>query len=369
MNFRFHELKPLCLYVIQNLHKKVLIGKTKFLIAGICAVSLFGFLTMYSMDSQNQTLSFNKILDYAEASEHNSHVIELSAEPLPNGQLAYKMVSHVVDPDGANIDLTSNYSDQPSIPGPIIIVDEGDEIEISLTNNIPENSSFASNLVSLHVHGVHYEITSDGTLQSVNGVSDQGAAPGETRSFHWVAGPGTAGSWPYHDHTLIDTNGAEHKGLFGMILVNPASNEVKAAKGKNPVTVDIEDIKKEFVLYLGDDAFWGMEIDSDGKQTPLWVNPTLKAKKHDYVRFHLIALGTDIHEFKMTKYKWLFPGTSDKINKVDIGPLENHQFTVKTKNGQAKYFDNNESNKLMGMKGKFVGTNNGGPSIPGESPL
>jgi FtsP/CotA-like multicopper oxidase with cupredoxin domain len=315
-------------------------------------------------------LSFNKILEFAEASEQNSHVIELSAEPLPNGQLAYKMVSHFVNPDGDNVDLTSNYSTQPSIPGPIIIVDEGDEIEISLTNNIPENSSFASNIVSLHVHGVHYEITSDGTLVSVNGVSDQGAAPGETRTFHWNAGPGTAGSWPYHDHTLIDTNGAEHKGLFGMVLVNPASNEVKTVKGNTPETIDIADIKKEFVLYLGDDAFWGMEIDNtSGDQTPLWVNPTLQAKKNDYVRFHLIALGADTHEFQMSKYKWLSPGTSDKINKVDIGPLENHQFTVKTKNGPAEYVDNNESNKLMGMKGTFVGTKTGGTSTQGVSPI
>ena len=346
-----------------------MLGGTKFLIAGICAVSLFGFLTFFTVDSQNQTLSFNKILEFAEASEPNLHVIELSAEPLPNGQLAYKMVSHFVNPDGENTNLTSNYSTQPSIPGPIIIVDEGDEIEISLTNNIPENSSFASNLVSLHVHGVHYEITSDGTLMSVNGVSDQGAAPGETRTFHWIAGTGTAGSWPYHDHTLIDTNGAEHKGLFGMILVNPASNEVKVVKGNSPETVDIADIKKEFVLYLGDDAFWGMEIASDGVQTPLWVNPTLQAKNNDYVRFHLIALGTDIHEFQMSKYQWLFPGTSDKINKVDIGPLENHQFTVKTKNGPAQYIDNNESNKLMGMRGTFVGTSTGGSSTPGVSPI
>ena len=345
------------------------IGKSKFLITGVCAFALFGFLTLFTLDSQNQTLSFDKFLNFADAGVQPLHEITLSANALGNGQYAYKMEEHILTNEEGVTDLTNNYSDQPSIPGPIIVVDEGDEIEISLTNNIPENSSFASNIVSLHVHGVHYEITSDGTLMSVNGVSDQGAAPGETRTFEWIAGPGTAGSWPYHDHTLIDTNGAEHKGLFGMILVNPASNEVKAVKGNNPEIVDIADIKKEFVLYLGDDAFWGMEIDSDGVQTPLWVNPTLEAKNNDYVRFHLIALGTDIHEFQMSKYQWLFPGTSDKTNKVDIGPLENHQFTVKTKNGPAQYFDNNESNKLMGMKGTFVGTSTGGPSTPGVSPI
>ena len=183
-----------------------------------------------------------------------------------------------------------------------------------------------------------------------------------------------------------------------MILVNPASNEVKAVKGNNSENkgnqgngidansenkgnqgksadakteiVDIADIKKEFVLYLGDDAFWGMEIDNvSEEQTPVWVNPTLKAKNNDYVRFHLIALGTDIHQFQMTKYQWLIPGTSDKINKVDIGPLAHHQFTVKTKNGSALYMDKNESNKLMGMSGTFVGSPSGGTSEPGVNPF
>jgi FtsP/CotA-like multicopper oxidase with cupredoxin domain len=349
----------------------MLFGKPKFLIAGVCAVALFGFLTLFTMDSQNQTLSFDKFLNFAEASEHPIHEIILSANALGNGQYAYKMESHELTNEEGVTDLTDNYSDKPSIPGPIIVVDEGDEIRLTLENNIPENESLPSEIVSLHVHGVHYDINSDGTLASVNGQVDQGAAPGGDYDFVWIAGPGTAGSWPYHDHTYIDTNGAEHKGLFGMILVNPESNEVEVIKGNIPQTVEIKHIKKEFVLYLGDDAFWGMEIenDNDGEQTPLWVNPTLNVKQNDYVRFHLIALGTDIHEFQMTEYEWLYPGTSDKINKVDIGPLENHQFTVKAKKGTAQYFDNNESNKLMGMEGTIVGSPTGGTSIPGESPI
>jgi len=345
--------------------------KRKFLIAGICAVSLFGFLTLFTVDSQNQTLLFDKIINFADAEGHPIHEITLSANALGNGQYAYKMEEHILTQDGeADIYLTDNYSDQPSIPGPILVLNEGDEVRITLQNKIPENESLPSEIVSLHVHGVHYDIFSDGTLVSVNEQGNQGAAPEGEFDFVWVAGPGTAGSWPYHDHTYIDTNGAEHKGLFGMIIVNPASNEVKTVKGNTPETIEIADIKKEFVLYLGDDAFWGMEIDNTSEeQTPLWVNPDLQAKKNDYVRFHLIALGADTHEFQMTKYKWLSPGTSDKINKVDIGPLENHQFTVKTKNGPAQYVDNNESNKLMGMKGTFVGTKTGGTSTPGVSPI
>jgi FtsP/CotA-like multicopper oxidase with cupredoxin domain len=317
--------------------------------------------TMASLESFIPTISRT-----AQATEHNTHTIHMTAEELPNGQLAYKMLGHTVSGESGTVNLTSKYSEDASIPGPTIVINEGDEVSLTIHNSI---TSRPDQLVSVHVHGVHYEITSDGTLAHINMVGDQGAYPSGSFTYHWIAGPGTAGTWPYHDHTFGGINGAENKGLFGTLIVNPASSTVKAVQGNAIQDVSISQIKKDFVLYLGDDAFWGMEIDENGNQTPLWVNPTLKAKNDDYVRFHLIALGTDMHKFQMSQYQWVDPGTTSKINMVDIGPLENHQFTVKTKNGTAQYIDQNESNKLMGMRGTFVGSAAGGTSIPGPSPI
>ena len=301
----------------------------------------------------------------AQAASGNVHDIEMTAVELPNGLLAYKMLSHEVT-DSSNVvtDITSRYSSDASIPGPVIVISEGDEVFLTINNDI---TSRPDQQVSVHVHGVHYDIQSDGTLQHVNKVGDQGAYPGGSYTYHWIAAPGTAGTWPYHDHNFGGINGAEHRGLFGAVIVNPASGEVQGADGDKIETVQISDIKKDFVLYLGDDAFWGMEIDQSGDETPLWVNPTLKAETSDYVRFHLIALGTDFHEFKLPGYKWVDPGTNELINEKEIGPLENHQFTVKTRPGNSPYMDMNISNSLMGMKGSFSGA--AGDSIPGPSPL
>jgi FtsP/CotA-like multicopper oxidase with cupredoxin domain len=312
------------------------------------------------------TSSTSGLIPSAEAAPSYNHVITLGTAQLDNGQVAYKMVSHTKTPHGggATIDLTSNYSSDPSIPGPTIVLTEGDTVDLTIENNL------GTGIVGVHVHGVHYDINSDGTLEHINHLADQGATPGSPFTVHWSAGPGTVGTWPYHDHTFGGLNGAENKGLFGTVIVNPAGGQVKTIIGNSVQNVAVSSIKKDFVLYLGDDAFWGMEINSaTGKQTPLWVNPTLKAKTGDYVRFHLIALGTDLHTFQMSKYQWLDPGTSNKINKVDIGPLENHQFTIQTKTGTAQYFDQNTSNNLMGMAGTFVGSTSGGVSIPGPSPL
>lgn len=296
----------------------------------------------------------------AEAVDSKTHEITLVAEQLENGLLAYRMESHTVDYGSDTEDITDRYSSEASIPGPTIVIDEGDEVSLTIENDI------GSSIVSVHVHGVHYEITSDGTLEHINAIEDQGAQGSGSFTYHWVAGAGTAGTWPYHDHTFGGINGAEHRGLFGTLIVNPASGKIPL--DKNDV-IDVSDLDKQFVLYVNDDAFWGMEIDKNGNQTPLWTNPTFGAKTGDYVRFHLIALGTDtVHEFELENHKWLDPGTDNLISSKQIGPLENHAFTIEAKKGNSEYSDESFSNKLMGMEGVLKVTDSGADSEPSDVP-
>jgi len=244
-----------------------------------------------------------------------THEIKISAVRIDSEKLAYKMESYEIVQNGESTDITDKYPDGATIPGPTIVLREGDRVELTLTNDIGEG------IVSIHPHGIHYEITSDGTYQVINGESDQGAADGDSIEYEWEAGEGTAGTWPYHDHMFGTINGAEAKGLFGTIIVNPASNKVDALVDGGADEISVNDISKEFVMFVTDDAFWANEI-SGGEHTALWTNPTLVAASNEYVRFHLIALGTDFHEFELENYEWLDPGTDDAINTKTIGPLE-----------------------------------------------
>lgn len=276
-----------------------------------------------------------------------THEIELTAEETQddgfgNKLMAYKMISHKIDGNS----VTDRYSPDATIPGPTIELTEGDTVYITLSNAIPGSDSFVpgiSKQISVHVHGVHYDILSDGTLKVINQIDDEGAGAGLVEKhieykYKWNVAPGTAGTWAYHDHNFETHNGAEHKGLFGAIIVNP---------------IGVPSYAKEYILYMGDDAFWGMEINgANKKQSKHGVNPTLSARSDSNVRFHLIALGTDIHTFKLNGYRWVDPGTNNLINQVAIGPLEKHVFTVKAKQSSF-YVDRNFSNQLMGMRGKF----------------
>ena len=140
----------------------------------------------------------------AEAQDPKTHEINMAAQKLPNGQLAYQMVSHVID----GTDVTEQrygLNPVPTIPGPVLVLDEEDTVLLTLHNELGEGC------VSVHVHGVHYEIESDGTLAGVNKVVDSCAQPDVPYTFTWNAAPGSAGTWPYHDHTFGSELGAEDK--------------------------------------------------------------------------------------------------------------------------------------------------------------
>ncbi len=281
------------------------------------------------------------------------HIIEMTAEKKSVGStgdelLAYKMVSHTVG--GTNI--TSRYSTEATIPGPTIVLTEGDTVRLTIRNGINVDHQ----QVSVHVHGVHYKILSDGSLKIINKVLDEGAynTSGDFYTYLWDVALGTAGTWPYHDHNFENHNGSEDRGLFGAVIVNPASGVVTASNGSSITTVPVTSIKKDYVLYLNDDAFWGMSVDGTSKQqTPLGTNPVLEATSGDNVRFHLIAMGTYLTQFKLDGYQWVDPGTAHMINAKSIGPLEKHVFTIKAA-GSATYMNTNFSRSLMGMHGSFV---------------
>ena len=132
------------------------------------------------------------------------HQIELWAEKMPAGAaggndlFAYRMNSHVISGlDGSNgTDVTSRYAAVPTIPGPTIVINEGDEVEITLKHEFDPGDSTKLEQVSVHVHGVHYDILSDGTLKFINLVEDESAVPTMSYTYRWVAAPGTAGAWP-----------------------------------------------------------------------------------------------------------------------------------------------------------------------------
>jgi FtsP/CotA-like multicopper oxidase with cupredoxin domain len=279
-------------------------------------------------------MAFDSLIAVNAAEAGEQHAITLKASALPSGQLAYEMVSHKVkSADGRERDATGRYAPGPTSPGPTLVMKEGDTAEVTLQHGITGSSQ----PVSIHVHGVHFKIDSDGTMKALNGVSDQAAFPGRTYTYRWTAAPGTAGTWAYHDHTFGNPMlGAEDKGLFGMLIVNPASGKVPALVDGKVVDVDLSEVKREFMLWMHETTFWGQELNhivEGGKEIPLWTNPTVGARLGEKVRFHVIGLGTAVHTFHLHGHRWIEPGTTAAVDTVNIGPISRTSFVVKAGEG------------------------------------
>lgn len=92
------------------------------------------------------------------------------------------------------------------VPGPVLTVNQGDRVVVTLVNHLPVSTS-------IHWHGISVPNADDG----VAGVTQDAVKPGDSFTYEFVAkDPGTY--W-YHSHQ--DTWGQIPKGLFGAFVVKP----------------------------------------------------------------------------------------------------------------------------------------------------
>ena len=181
-------------------------------------------------------------------------------ETLPNGQPAYRL-------DG---------SPTATIPGPTLIVEEGDVVTI---NGVDDDFS----------------------------VMDQTDTDGSPSIYTFTAS--TPGTYVYKDESsaLI--------GLFGAVIVNAASGDAGSyvdGKSGSVTAVDLNELDKEFVMFMVGSTFWGSEING-GSESPLWTNPTISAVQGDLVRFHILSVGPG-HTFHLHAHRWVDPGTTNIID-------------------------------------------------------
>ena len=274
------------------------------------------------------------------------HNIELEVVVLPTGMPAYKMISHIKTHSNSSAsatdnynatDLTSKYSKLATIPGPTLVVDEGDLVKVDIKDK-------------------------NGNIQT---------------SEEFVATkPGT---FLYMDNSKEGENG-----LFGAVIVNPADKLTTGlVKGKIQ-ELSLNEIDKEIILFMVGSTFWGMEIDNhdNNRQIPLWTNPNIGGVIEQKFRFHVLGVGHagnpagHQHTFHLHAHRWVDPGTNDIIDVKQIIPGRTHSFVIDVGDGvgpgQWTYHCHVFAHMEAGMMGGFKVVS-GDPAInipsqPGASP-
>lgn len=251
--------------------------------------------------------------------------ITLFAEKLADGQLGYGLERG-----------------KATVPGPLIEMVEGDTLYIDFENTLDVD-------VSLHAHGVDYDVASDGTR-----LNNSEVPPGGKRTYTWrthapakradgTFQPGSAGYWHYHDHVVGTDHGTGgiKAGLFGALVVRRKGDPLP---------------DKTFTVVFND-----MQINN------LTMGPDLKATVGDRVEFVSITHGEFYHTFHIHGHRWADnrtglitdPGdTSPIIDTKIVGPANSFGFQVIAGEhvgaGAWMYHCHVQSHSDLGMAGLFL---------------
>ena len=297
-------------------------ARTKLLIAVIASVAwLAGSLPTSAQDAGLQARQ-------AQVCDDPTNDITLFAERLGKGRIGYGLTPQTA-----------------SIPGPTIEMTEGDCLQVTLVNDTDRK-------LSTHYHGVEYTVASDGTPLNKSCV-----APGRTRSYVIAAhapttrtdgsvDPGSAGYWHYHDHCLGTPHGTGgiNKGLFGALVVKPATGYIEPARRCVLVM-----IKTTFNL----------------KRDP--NTPHCTSNMGERVEFIVIGHGELLHTFHLHGHRWpdtkmgVAASLSDQARIIDnkvVGPADSFGFQViageRVGPGAWMYHCHVQSHSDVGMAGTFI---------------
>jgi FtsP/CotA-like multicopper oxidase with cupredoxin domain len=158
------------------------------------------------------------------------------------------------------------YAGTPNgMPIPQIVVNVGDEIIVTLTNNLESPCAAIACDTSIHWHGLELDNDSDGT-----GVTQNHLTAGETYTYRFLTS--RPGVFWFHPH--MKPGPQTFSGTYGAFIVKDPNEATLEADGKIPPaanthTLVLSDIEFDF---NGDLGFMGVDIDLD--IPPLGINLT-----------------------------------------------------------------------------------------------
>jgi FtsP/CotA-like multicopper oxidase with cupredoxin domain len=229
-------------------------------------------------------------------------------------------------------DRPSRVGDNDGIPGPLIRARVGDTVLVHFKNM----DTLRSQPHSMHFHAFRYDFGSDGSF--IPGFSGRGAnvRPGETFTYRLEAVTGSAGVWPYHDHSP-SMGESMHGGMYGAISILKRGQRAP---------------DKEIVVFLGEHHRF-MTING---RAFVGNTPVLRARRGELVQWDVLALGDEHHTFHLHGHRWRDPGGTFVDTKT-IGPAESFSFRIREDvPGTWLYHCHVENHMSLGMIGTYVVT-------------
>ncbi|WP_222430774.1 multicopper oxidase domain-containing protein [Cohnella terricola] len=173
----------------------------------------------------------------------------------------YATDGYMTLPDGVQLYIwgysLTNEPGSATFPAPALEVNEGDQVEIILTNIGPKKSGIKRLAHTIHFHGLDTDQQNDGVPHTSPAIQVGGSFKYQFKAKH-------AGTFFYHCH--VDTIEHLQMGMYGAFIV-------KAKNGINQAWTGGPSFDKDYVFLLN-------EID------PVWHQAVEEGKPYDRTNFH-----------------------------------------------------------------------------------
>jgi FtsP/CotA-like multicopper oxidase with cupredoxin domain len=253
----------------------------------------------------------------------------ISGVELSPAQTVFPTVTYRRYTSGWRRPLPNVAGNQDRIPGPLIRAEVGDRILVHFKNR----DWLYRRPHSMHFHGVRYKPSSDGAF--VPGVSgrDGNVRPGQTWTYRLTAGPGSAGVWPYHDHSPSMHDSIDG-GMYGMLSIRRPGESLP---------------DREFVVVF---ASMGDFHTINGRAF-VGNTPVFRARVGETVQWDVMGMGSEHHTFHVHGHRWRAPDGVPR-DTVNVGPAESFRVRWREEDpGTWLYHCHVEDHMATGMIGTF----------------
>jgi len=194
------------------------------------------------------------------------------------------------------------YAYNGTVPGPTLVVREGDRVIIHFHNALPEPST-------VHWHGVHVPADADGSpLDPV--------PPGGSKDYVFTVAPGSAGTYWYHPHPDGRSGYQIAKGLYGAIIVRDPHDPLPASLPEKVLVLSDNRVLPDGSLDVPDpDSPAGRADMENGREGEvLLVNgqvmPTLTIRSGEVQRWRIVnASAARVYRLALAGQTFLHVGT------------------------------------------------------------
>jgi FtsP/CotA-like multicopper oxidase with cupredoxin domain len=212
--------------------------------------------------------------------------------------------------------VTDVYAYNGRVPGPTLVVREGDRVIIHFHNALPEPST-------VHWHGVHVPANADGSpLDPV--------APGASYDYVFTVAPGSAGTYWYHPHPDGRSGNQIAKGLYGAIIVRDPHDPLPASLREKLLVLSDNRFHPDGSLdFPNPDSTAGRADMENGREGDvLFVNgqimPTLTLRSGEVQRWRIVnASAARVYRLALPGHTFLHVGTDGGLfeRPVEVGEI------------------------------------------------